>query len=286
MEHKKDIKILSAKKTNVEDWTSCKSTAQMLRKAQQDQVETAFDRAAGMKPCPIGAKSACCKHCAMGPCRLNSKDPYAKEGVCGATIDTIQSRNFARMVATGTAAHSSHGRNMLNLFKGVLSGKIKDYTIKDIIKLNDVAQSLGIETEGRQTSAIAADLCTELEKVFHLTEGEIPFVKRVPQKTLEAWRKLDIAPRGAMLEVMELLQRTHAGMDQDYQNLTKQINRTALVDGWGGSMVATEISDILFGNPQPCPGRGRYGLPEGGPRKHRYSRARALSARIHCGSGQ
>lgn len=254
MEENKDIKILSSKKTNIADWTSCKSTAQMLRKAQADRVETAFDRAAGMKPCPIGAKSACCKHCAMGPCRLNSKDPYAKEGVCGATIDTIQSRNFARMVATGTAAHSSHGRNMLNLFKGVLSGKIKDYTIKDTNKLNGVAQSLGIETEGREVNAVATDVCTEMERVFHMTEGEIPFVKRVPPKTLEAWRKLDIVPRGAMLEVMELLQRTHAGMDQDYQNLTKQISRTALVDGWGGSMVATEISDILFGTPTPIHG--------------------------------
>jgi carbon-monoxide dehydrogenase catalytic subunit len=62
---------------------------------------------------------------------------------------------------------------------------------------------------------------------------------------------MDIVPRGAMLEVMELLQRTHAGMDQDYANLTRQISRTALVDGWGGSMVATEISDILFGTPSP-----------------------------------
>ncbi len=254
MEKNKDINILSANKTNIADWTSCESTAQMLRKAQADRVETAFDRAAGMKPCPIGAKSACCKHCAMGPCRLNSKDPYAKEGVCGATIDTIQSRNFARMVATGTAAHSSHGRNMLNLFKGILSGKIKDYAIKDTNKLNNVAQSLGIETERREVNSVAADVCTEMERVFHMTEGEIPFVKRVPQKTLEAWRKLDIVPRGAMLEVMELLQRTHAGMDQDYQNLTKQINRTALVDGWGGSMVATEISDILFGTPSPVQG--------------------------------
>ncbi len=242
------------KKKNIDELTACKSTAQMLRKAEIDQTETAFDRAAGMKPCPIGAKSACCKHCAMGPCRINAKQPYAKEGVCGATIDTIQSRNFARMVATGTAAHSSHGRNMLNLLKGVLSGKIKDYSIKDTNKLIAVAQSLDIETEGHDVNDIGADLCTELEKVFHLTEGEIPFIKRVPQKTLEAWRKLDIVPRGAMLEVMELLQRTHAGMDQDYQNLTKQISRTALADGWGGSMVATEISDILFGTPEPVVG--------------------------------
>ncbi|MEA3436208.1 MAG: hypothetical protein U9R43_07055 [Thermodesulfobacteriota bacterium] len=157
MEENNDIKILSSKKTNIADWTNCKSTAQMIRKAQVDRVETAFDRAAGMKPCPIGAKSACCKHCAMGPCRLNSKDPYAKEGVCGATIDTIQSRNFARMVATGTAAHSSHGRNMLNLLKGVLSGKIKDYTIKDTNKLNGVAQSLGIDKARERTLTDMAD---------------------------------------------------------------------------------------------------------------------------------
>jgi carbon-monoxide dehydrogenase catalytic subunit len=254
MKEEKNKNTKSPKNIDVSEWTTCKSTIQMLRKAQRDGVETAFDRAANMKPCPIGAKSACCKHCAMGPCRINAKDPYGKVGVCGATIDTIQSRNFARMVATGTAAHSSHGRNMLNLFKGVVEGKIKDYAIKDTNKLMEVAESLEIETEGRAVNAIAADLCTEMEKVFHLTEGEIPFVKRVPQKTLEAWRKLDIVPRGAMLEVMELLQRTHAGMDQDYENLTKQISRTALVDGWGGSMVATEISDILFGTPVPVQG--------------------------------
>jgi carbon-monoxide dehydrogenase catalytic subunit len=254
MEKKKDIKVVPTKKPDISDWTNCESTAQMLQKARIDEVETAFDRAAGMKPCPIGAKSACCKHCAMGPCRLNSRDPYAKEGVCGATVDTIQSRNFARMVATGTAAHSSHGMNMLNLLKGVVSGKIKDYKIKDNQKLLDVAQSLEVETEGREINDIAADICTEMEKVFHITEGEIPFVKRVPQKTLDTWRKLDIVPRGAMVEVMEALQRTHAGMDQDYLNLTKQISRTALVDGWGGSMVATEISDILFGTPSPVHG--------------------------------
>lgn len=237
--------------TNIKDWTICESTAQMLEKARKDGVETAFDRAANMKPCPIGADSACCKHCAMGPCRLNSKDPYGKVGVCGATIDTIQSRNFARMVASGCAAHSSHGRNILNVFKGVIDGTIKDYVIKDPTKLEEVARSIGIETAGRELNEIGLDLFYEFEKAFTLEEGEIPLINRVPAKTLEAWRKLDIVPRGAMKEIMELMQRTHAGMDQDYENLTGQISRAALVDGWGGSMVATEISDILFGTPTP-----------------------------------
>ena len=74
--------------------TTCDATAQMLRKAERDGVQTAFHRAMDMKPCPIGADSACCKHCAMGPCRLVSKDPYGKVGVCGATIDTIQAAKF------------------------------------------------------------------------------------------------------------------------------------------------------------------------------------------------
>jgi carbon-monoxide dehydrogenase catalytic subunit len=54
-----------------------------------------------------------------------------------------------------------------------------------------------------------------------------------------------------MREIMELMHRTHMGVDQHYENLTKQCSRTALADGWGGSMVATEISDILFGTPSP-----------------------------------
>jgi carbon-monoxide dehydrogenase catalytic subunit len=251
MEKEKELKVIQKKDAQVSDWTLCKATAQMLEKATRDGVSTAFHRAADMKPCPIGADSACCKHCAMGPCRLNSKDPYAKVGVCGATIDTIQSRNFSRMVACGTAAHSSHGRNMLNLFRHVVEGKIKDYAIKDTVKLEEVARSIGIETEGRETQEIALDLCKELDRTFSAVDGETPFASRVPKKTLEAWRKLDIVPRGAMLEVMELMNRTHAGMDQDYENLTKQISRTALADGWGGAMLATEISDILFGTPTP-----------------------------------
>jgi len=236
---------------NPSDVTICEATAQMLRKAQRDGVETAFDRAANMKACPIGADSACCKHCAMGPCRLNSKDPYGKVGVCGADIDTIQARNFARMVASGSAAHTDHGMGILDLFRGVVNGKIHDYKIKDTVKLENVAKSIGIEVEGKSTTEIAKELYTELEKTYTQIEGEIPFAKRVPIKTLENWRKHNIVPRGAMREIMELMHRTHMGVDQQYENITQQCSRTALSDGWGGSMIATELEDIMFGTPSP-----------------------------------
>ncbi|MDX9785798.1 MAG: anaerobic carbon-monoxide dehydrogenase catalytic subunit [Desulfobacterales bacterium] len=248
MEKEKDA---GKKQFDIKDVTICSATGQMLEKARRDGVETAFDRAASMKACPIGADSACCKHCFMGPCRLNSKDPYSKVGICGADIDTIGARNFARMVASGAAAHTDHGMSMLDLFREVVNGNIKDYKIKDIGKLESVAQSIGIETEGKSVQQIAEELYKELERTYTQVEGEIPFAKRVPAKTLETWRKLGIVPRGAMREIMEIMHRTHMGVDQDYKNIVKQCSRTALSDGWGGSMVATEISDILFGTPSP-----------------------------------
>ena len=248
MEKKKTI---SKKEIVTKDVTICDSTAQMIEKAKRDGVETAFDRAANMKACPIGADSACCKHCAMGPCRLNAKAPYDKVGVCGATIDTIMARNFGRMVAAGGAAHTDHGMSMLDLFREVVNDKIIDYEIKDVHKLESVAREIGIETEDRSVKEIATDLYNELERTYTQVEGEIPFAKRVPAKTLETWRKAGIVPRGAMREIMELMHRTHMGVDQHYENITKQCSRTALADGWGGSMVATEIADILFGTPTP-----------------------------------
>ena len=239
------------KKINYADLSICPSTVQMLQKLAEDGYQSAFDRAQELKPCPIGMESACCKHCAMGPCRLNPRDPYAKVGVCGATIDTIAARNFARMVASGAAAHTDHGMSMLDVFRGVVNGQIKEYQIKDVDKLLSVAQSVGIETKDREIKEIAKDLYEELERTYTQVEGEIPFMRRVPPKTLEKWRELGIVPRGSMREIMEIMHRSHMGVDQEYSNIVKQCSRTALSDGWGGSMVATEISDILFGTPKP-----------------------------------
>jgi len=257
---KKEKKQVELKTIDIKDVTICDATAQMLRKAERDGVETAFHRAANMKPCPIGADSACCKHCFMGPCRLNPKDPYSKVGVCGAGIDTIMSRNFGRMVAAGSSAHTDHGMVMLDIFKEVVHGNLKDYSIKDPQKLEEVARELGIETEGRETKEIALDLCEELERTYTQVEGEIPFAKRVPEKTLEVWRKYKMVPRGAMREIMELMHRTAMGVDQDYENIIHQCSRAALADGWGGSMVATEISDILFGTPTPVKAEVNMGV--------------------------
>ncbi|MDP3788874.1 MAG: anaerobic carbon-monoxide dehydrogenase catalytic subunit, partial [Candidatus Omnitrophota bacterium] len=67
-------------------------------------------------------------------------------------------------------------------------------------------------------------------------------------------------PRGIDREVVETLARTHEGMDQDYKNLVQTTMRVSLADGWGGSMIATELSDILFGSPKPIRSRANLGV--------------------------
>jgi carbon-monoxide dehydrogenase catalytic subunit len=48
-----------------------------------------------------------------------------------------------------------------------------------------------------------------------------------------------------------MMHRTHMGVDNDWKSLLLHGIRNSLSDGWGGSMIATEISDILFGTPKP-----------------------------------
>ncbi len=221
---------------------------EMLRRADELGLETAFHRADQMAPCPIGASGMCCKVCFMGPCRL-VKD--GQTGICGATIETITARNFARAVAAGSAAHSDHGRDLAMTLIAVGEGVAQGYTIRDPFKLKRLAQELDIPTEGRKLDELALEVGRACLAMFGQQTGELKFIARAPAKRVELWRKLGLAPRGIDREVVDVLHRTHMGDDQDPEHILHQAMRTGLADGWGGSMVATAISDILFGTPSP-----------------------------------
>ncbi|MEW6489674.1 MAG: anaerobic carbon-monoxide dehydrogenase catalytic subunit [Thermodesulfobacteriota bacterium] len=240
-----------AKLREIQDITVCESTTQMLRKAREEGVKTAFDRADELSACPIGAQNACCKHCAMGPCRLSSKAPYEKVGVCGANIDTFQARGFARMVAAGTAAHSDHGREMSELFLTVAKGENPDFEIKEPGKLVEFAKHMGVATEGREQKDVALELAEACLGQFTQQNGYLKLFERAPKKRFEKWKELGILSRGVDREVVEMMHRTHMGVDQDYRNLVLGAARCALADGWGGAMISTELSDIMFGTPRP-----------------------------------
>ena len=220
-------------------------------------IETAFDRASNIKPCPIGAEGACCKHCAMGPCRLVGKTTV---GVCGATRATVAARNFARSVAAGAAAHSDHGRGMAMALLAVANGEAEKFRIRDEAKLHTVAGYMGIKTEGRPTMDVARDVAETALAQFGQQTGELIYMSRATKPRQQLWREEGIAPRGIDREIVEVMHRTHMGTDQDAENILDQALRASLTDGWCGSMLATDISDILFGTPTPLQSQVNLGV--------------------------
>lgn len=233
------------------------AVCEMLEIAETRGISTAFQRAEQMKPCPIGVKGACCKNCAMGPCRLTKE---GQVGICGATIETVAARNFARMIAAGSAAHSDHGRDMALTLLAAAEGEAPDYQIRDVKKLLEVAQLLGVRTQGRETLEIAKEVAEKALAQFGQQKGEILYLQRAPKKRQEVWKKAGVAPRGIDREVVEIMHRTHAGNDQWYESILMAGLRTALSDGWGGSMLSTDITDILFGSPVPLTAKVNMGM--------------------------
>jgi carbon-monoxide dehydrogenase catalytic subunit len=230
---------------------------QMLIRAEALGIGTAFTRAEAMPACNIGSAGMCCKMCGMGPCRL-TKD--GSTGVCGATIDTIQARNFIRMIAAGAAAHSDHGRDMAFTLKATALGEAEGYTIRDVAKLRTVAAKYGIPIEKRSPEEIAVDLADLYIAQFGQQRGVIAPSKRAPAKRQKLWAERGVLPRGIDREVVEALHRTHIGDDQDPTHILQHAVKTALSDGWGGSLIATDVSDILFGTPAPVVGQANLGV--------------------------
>ena len=244
------------------------ASIKMIEKATSDGVNTAFDRAETRKPCPIGVDGSCCNNCGMGPCRVpppkgkeeTPEEKQKRRGICGATAETIAARNFIRTIAGGAAAHSDHARGVTEVFLAVAKGEAPGYEIKDEQKLLQLALDWGVDIGDRSNQEIAIDIGEIALAEFGKQEGEVLFLRRAPLKRQELWRREGAAPRGIDREVVEIMHRTHIGVDQDYRNLLRQGVRCAIADGWGGSMIATELQDILFGTPAPVLGRVNLGV--------------------------
>jgi carbon-monoxide dehydrogenase catalytic subunit len=234
----------------------------MLRVAEKKGYETAWERFEAQKPhCGYGELGLCCRHCTMGPCRI---DPFGetgpKKGVCGATADTIVARGLLRMIAAGAAAHSDHGRDIAHTLLLTAQGKAGGYEIKDEAKLHALAGEYGIAIDGRSKEEIALDLARAVYAEFGNQEGPIRFTRRAPAKRVELWGSLGVDPRGVDREIVESMHRTHIGVDNDPVNLILHGLRTSISDGWGGSMIATELSDVLFGTPKPVKATSNLGV--------------------------
>lgn len=243
------------------------ATQETLKKAQEENIQTTWDRLEAQEPqCGFGKLGVCCTVCDMGPCRIDPFGEGAAVGVCGANADTIAARNLARKIAVGASAHSDHGRDVahaLSLVHKVHSpgtgSHSHDYEIMDEEKLKLLAREYGIDAN-KSSEQMVQELSKKMLEEFGRQEGELTFIKRAPKKRQTLWKNLGITPRGIDREVVELLHTTTMGVDNDYKNLIATGMRCALSDGWGGSMIATEGQDVMLGSPVPVRGKVNLGV--------------------------
>ena len=233
----------------------------MIDVARKEGIETVWDRLAAQQPqCGYCALGLSCRNCAMGPCRIDPFGEGPQKGVCGADADVIVARNLGRTIAAGSSSHSDHGRDILEVFTAMARGETSGYQVTDEDKLRRVADELGVATEDRSTDEVAADLANVLLDDYGCRRESLSFLHRVPEVRKAKWAELGITPRGIDRENVEMMHRTHMGVDNDYVNLLLHGLRTSLSDGWGGSMIATELSDIMFGTPKPVMSQVNLGV--------------------------
>jgi len=227
------------------------ATIDMLCHTEGCGIPNVWDRHDAMQPqCGFGQLGLCCRNCTMGPCRIDLFGEGATLGVCGADANIIAARNLLRMIAAGASAHSDHGRDVAHTLLMASESDDCDYKIKDPVKLKALAEELGVKFEGRKLREVAHDVAEICFAQFGQQHGELVFTARAPEDQLKRWRKAGVVPRGVDREVVEIMHRTGMGVDNDPENLIMQGVRSALADGWGGSMIATDLADILFRTPE------------------------------------
>jgi len=126
----------------------------------------------------------------------------------------------------------------------------------------DVATTVEVDGEVKQRNIdeIAVEYGIKALNEWGKAEGELAYAKRAPKPLYEKWKKNGVIPRNIDREIVEIMHRTHMGVDQDYKNLVKQCTRASLADGWGGSMLATDQQDVLFGTPSPLQAESGIGI--------------------------
>ena len=228
----------------------------MRKVAAQEGIPTVWDRLEAQQPqCGYCALGVSCRICAMGPCRIDPFGEGPQKGVCGADADLIVARNFGRAIAAGSSSHSDHGRDILEVFAATANGETNGYAITDEAKLRRLAEEWHVltstEAGDRPATEIARDLADAMMEDYGTRKDGLGFVGRAPDQRQNLWKRLQLTPRGIDRENVEMLHRTHMGVDSDYANVLLHGLRTGLSDGWGGSMIATELSDVMFGTPTP-----------------------------------
>jgi len=228
--------------------------ATLLPPARKEGIATVWDRHKAMQPqCGFGQLGVCCRICWKGPCRIDPFGDGPQQGICGADADTIVARNLIRMMASGAAAHSEHGRHVAKALLGVAEGRLPDYSIRDEGKLRSIAKKLGLDSTREDILAVALEVALTTLGDFQSQDQNTPcawIASTLTGKRLEKLAALHVLPHNIDAVVTGIMARTNVGCDADPVNLVLGGVKGALAD-FDGMCLATEISDVLFGTPSP-----------------------------------
>ncbi|WP_066638216.1 anaerobic carbon-monoxide dehydrogenase catalytic subunit [Desulfolucanica intricata] len=236
---------------------------EMVEVAREAGVITAFDRVVAQQPqCQFGYKGICCRFCMMGPCRIKSDEGPGSRGICGANSWTIVARSVGLMILTGCASHAQHGNHIAHTLHMVAEGKVTDYSIKDPKKLRRLCERYGVAVEDKDDMTLAKELCElALEDMAMLKgEGELRWItKNVTEDRNRLYRTHNVMPFGIHSVISDLVTQAHVGMDNDPINLVFSAVRVGLAD-LAGKWIATDLSDIIFGTPEPVASEANMGV--------------------------
>ena len=249
----------------MKDWASLTTVEEMeaatnslLENASKVGADTWQQRVKNQTPhCGFGEAGTCCRICSMGPCRITPKAP---RGICGCDVHGIVARNYLRFTVGGTAAHSDHGREIMHTLHQTKEGG--NYQVKDPEKLIRIAKEWGVETEGKDIYDLAHEMAEIGLLEYGFPFGTQKFAKRPPQHTQDLWDAAEITPRAIDREIATAMHMTHMGCSSLPEALIRQSLRAGLSDGWGGSMMGTEFSDVMFGTPKPVDTTANIGVME------------------------
>ncbi len=234
------------------------ATESLLENGRKVGADSWQQRVKNQSPhCGFGEAGTCCRICSMGPCRITPKSP---RGICGCDVHGIVARNYVRFTAGGAAAHSDHGRQIMHTLYQTKEGGA--YQVKDPDKLRRLADEWGVESEGKDIYDLAHEMAYKGLLEYGKPFGEQLFVQRAPEHTRELWEKAEIVPRAIDREIATSMHMTHMGCSSLAEALIRQSLRTGLCDGWGGSMMGTEFSDVMFGTPKPTDTTANIGVME------------------------
>ena len=234
------------------------ATNSLLENGKKVGADTWQQRVKNQTPhCGFGEAGTCCRICSMGPCRITPKSP---RGICGCDVHGIVARNYLRFTVGGTAAHSDHGREIMHTLHQTKEGG--NYQVKDPEKLIRIAKEWGVETEGKDIYDLAHEMAEIGLLEYGFPFGTQKFAKRPPQHTQDLWEAAGITPRAIDREISTAMHMTHMGCSSLPEALIRQSLRAGLSDGWGGSMMGTEFSDVMFGTPKPVDTTANIGVME------------------------